>query len=248
MQGKTAIVTGGGRGIGASTAKELAAQGANVIVNYVGNAAAAAEVVEEIKKAGGHAHAVQANVTVEADVQKLIDETLTHFGRLDILVSNANMNFVRKPLEDMTWDEFSDKLNNELKAAFLLTKAVLPVMKEQRSGRLIYITSGQGKNVTPGFIAHGTAKSGLNSFVRYVAKEVGPYGITANNVAPGLIETDATSFYTDEARQAIAANIPLGRLGQPDDLSKVIAFLASDDSKYMTGSYTSVNGGSLMDL
>jgi len=243
LQGKVAIVTGGGRGIGAATAKLLAARGAKVVVNYFSNSASAEGVVSAIQAAGGEAIALQADVRDAAQVGKLVEGTKSAFGRIDILVSNANMNFAMKPFTAMSWDEFSQKLNDEMKAAFETTKAVVPTMIEQKYGRIIYISSGLGKNPSPNFIAHGTSKGALDSFSRYIAQELGPQGITANVVAPGLTETDATAHQPAEGKKFMASLTPLKRIAEPEDIASAVAFFASDDSKFMTGTYAPVNGG-----
>lgn len=246
LQGKVAIVTGGGRGIGAATAKLLASRGAKVVVNYFSNSESAEGVVSEIKAAGGDAIALQADVRDAAQISKLVEGATSTYGRIDILVSNANMSFAMKPFVAMSWEEFSEKLNDEMKAAFETTKAVVPTMIEQKYGRIIYISSGLGKNPGPNFIAHGTAKGALDSFSRYIAQELGQHGITANVVAPGLTETDATAHQPAEGKKYMAALTPLQRIAQPEDIASVVAFFASDESGFMTGTYAPVNGGKEM--
>ncbi|MBN6188778.1 SDR family oxidoreductase [Aneurinibacillus sp. BA2021] len=247
MQGKTAIITGGARGIGAAAAKLLASRGARVAVNYVHNHEAAEQTVFEIKANGGEAIAVQADVREEAQVNEMVKIVQETYGSVDILVSNANMSFAMKPFMEMSWDEFSTKLNDELKAAFVLTKAVAPLMMERKYGRIIYIASGLAKSPSPMFIAHGTAKGGLVSFAKYIAQELGPHGITANIVSPGLVLTDATTHTPENMKQMLAAMTPLGRIAQPEDVARAIAMYAGDDSGFITGAYTPVNGGHAME-
>nr|WP_248931072.1 SDR family oxidoreductase [Paenibacillus hamazuiensis] len=250
LQGKIAIVTGAARGIGRAAAKSLARQGAKVVVNYVSNQEAAEQVVADIRSAGGEAVAVRADVRDEGQMANLVEQTKSAFGgRIDILVCNANMHFVTKPFAEMSWDEFAQKLNDELKAAFVTTKAIIPTMTEQKYGRIIYTSSGSGKHPTPNFIAHGTAKAGLDSFVRFIASEYGPHGITANVVAPGLTETEASANTQgiEHIKKAIVGITPLGRVAQPEDIADVIAFFASDASRFVTGAYTPVNGGMMME-
>lgn len=248
LQGKVAVVTGGARGIGSATSKLLAHRGAKVVVNYVRNQDAAHAVVDAIRTDGGEAIAVQADIRDENQVAELIKKTKEAFGvRIDILVNNANMSFVTKPFAEMVWDEFSQKLNDELKSVFVMTQAVIPFMVEQKYGRIIYVSSGSGKHIAPNMIAHGTAKGGLDTFAMYIASEFGPYGITSNVVAPGVVETDATTFMSEEMKQSISNFTPLRRLAQPNDVARVISFLASDDSQFTTGTYTPVNGGSYME-
>lgn len=244
---KVAIVTGGARGIGRSASILLAKRGAKVVVNYLMNTEAAESLVADIKSNGGEAVAFQGDVREEDQVLKLVSRVKEMYGRLDILVCNANMSFVAKPFVEMSWEEFSPKLNDELRAAFVTTKAVIPSMMQQKSGRLIYISSSLGKDPSPYMIAHGTAKGGLNTFAVYIAQELGPYGITANVVAPGLVRTDATAGMTEQELQMIGSFTPLGRVAEPDDVAGVISFLASDDARFVTGTYTPVTGGLTME-
>jgi 3-oxoacyl-[acyl-carrier protein] reductase len=244
MNETVAIVTGGARGIGAATATILGQRGAKIIVNYLHNQTAAEAVVTAIQASGGEASAFQADVRDEEQVKALVAFTQETFGgRVDVVVNNANIPFARQPFAEMPWSAFSQKVDEELKAAFLLAKAVLPIMSEQHFGRLIYVSAGVVKRPGVGMIAHGTAKGALNIFVNFLAQEYGPLGITANVVAPGLTATDATSSLPEQAKQAISNFTPLRRVGQPDDVASVIAFLASDDSRFVTGTYTPIDGG-----
>lgn len=247
MKNRVAIVTGGARGIGAATAKLLGERGASVVVNYVSSSGAADDVVREIREKGGKAISVKADVRNADEIHGLVEQTKAEFGGVDILVSNANMSFVQKPQSEMRWEEFSQKLNDEMKSSFELTQAVVPHMKDKHYGRLIYISSGLSRHPSPGFIAHGSAKAALSQFVRFLAQEVGPFQITANIVAPGLIETDATANMPGEAKEQIRAMTPLGHIGRPEDLAGVIAFFAGEDSRFVTGTYLPVNGGIQMD-
>ncbi len=247
MEGRVAIVTGGGQGIGAATARLLAQRGAAVTVNYLSNSAAADQLVAEIKKSGGKATAIRADIRIPEQVNELVSQTLSEYKRIDIMVNNANMSFVQKPFLEMAWDEFAQKLNDEMKAAFYMTKAVAPTMIEQKYGRLVYVASGLAKHPGPRFIAHGSSKAALAGFVRYIAQELGPHGITANTVSPGLTETRATAAQPAEFKQRLVAVTPMSRIGQPDDVAKVIAFYASEDCGFVTGAYTPVNGGAQME-
>jgi 3-oxoacyl-[acyl-carrier protein] reductase len=255
LEGKTAIVTGGGRGIGAATSKLLAARGANVIANYLSNKESAEKVVSEIKesKEGEHARsgdalAIQADVRDANQVQRMVDEAIKQYGHTDILVSNANVgHYILKPLLETTWDDFSQRFNDEMKSAYEVTRAVLPSMINKHYGKLIYITSGSARYTMPnGTIAFATAKSGLITFSRYIAQEFGREGIRANVVAPGLTETDANVYMPQEAKQQIASLTALGRIGKPEDVARAVAFLASDDSNFVTGTYTPVDGGFIL--
>ena len=248
FHGKTALVAGGGRGIGAATAALLAARGASVIVNYAHDAASAERVVAQIHANDGQAIAVQADARDEQQAAALVRAARDTYGRLDILVNSTSPSAVMKPFDQMSWDEFIAGVNRELQAAFVLTKAVLPAMREQRYGRIVYIASGLAKAPSiDGAISIGTAKAGLATFAKYIAKAYGPAGITANVVSPGMVETDLSARIPAEHRQRLEAMTPLGRIAQPEDIARVIVFYASDDSGFMTGTYAPVNGGLTME-
>lgn len=244
---RVALITGSSRGIGAATAKLLADRGANVVVNYHSNQTAAEETAKDIRSNGGEALVVQADVRERRDVEQMVDVTTDEWGTIDILVNNANMPFAKKSIADMSWDEFVQKPMDELAAAFRTSKAVLPGMVEQNYGRLVYVSSGLGDHPAPGFVAHGTAKAALDAFTKYVAHEYGHAGITANVVAPGLVETDATAEKVDAVGDQVAAETPLGRVATPTDVAHAIVPFVSDDARFLTGTYTPVNGGKSME-
>ncbi|MFB6125369.1 MAG: SDR family NAD(P)-dependent oxidoreductase [Halanaeroarchaeum sp.] len=244
---RVALVTGSSRGIGAATADLLAARGAKVVVNYRSSEDAAEARAAAIREAGGEALVVQADVTDREAVDRMVETVDEEWGAIDVLVNNANMPFAHAPLAEMSWEEFSAKLDAELAAAFNVTKAVFPGMVEQGYGRAVYVSSGLGDHPAPGFIAHGTAKAGLDAFVKYVAQEYGEHGITANVVAPGLVETDATEDRVAAVREHVAESTPLDRVAQPADVARAIVALASDDARFVTGTYTPVNGGNAME-
>ncbi|MBD0379513.1 SDR family oxidoreductase [Paenibacillus sedimenti] len=246
LLGNVALVSGGARGIGAAAALLLAKRGAKVVVNYAEQEEAAQAVVRQIQGDGGQAIAIRADVRDPEQVNRMIAQTEGAFGVVDIMVNNANMAFVMKPFLQMEWGEFSQKLNDEMKAAFTLTQAVSPAMIDRKYGRMIYISSSASDLPTPYFAAHGSAKAALNSFVKYIAQELGPYGITANIVSPGLVQTDASRYTPEVIKQQIASATPLQRVAVPDDISGAIAFLASEESRFLTGTCTNVNGGFLM--
>lgn len=246
LQGKVAFVSGGGRGIGAAAALMLAQQGARVAVNYVQQEHSAQAIVERIRNAGGEAELARADVRDPEQVEEAMAHIRATLGNIDILVSNAHMSFVMKPLMGMVWEEFAQKLNDEMKVAFTLTQAVLPRMMAQKYGRIIYISSNAALVALPYMAAHGSAKAALNAFAKYVALESAPYGVTANVVAPGLVQTDASSVTPDAVKQQIAAMTPLQRVAVPDDIAGAIAFLASEESRFLTGTCTHVNGGLYM--
>lgn len=245
--GRIALITGSSRGIGAATAERLAAGGAKVIINYRTSEHEANEVAESIREDGGDALVEQADVTDPATVESMVSSIKDSWGTIDILVNNANMPFERAPFAEISWNDFKAKLDDELKAAFTVSKAVLPGMAEQGYGRAVYVSSGLGKRPRPGFAAHGTAKAGLDAFVKYIAQEYGEDGITANVVAPGLVETDATEGHVERVRDHVQKATPLDRVAQPMDIAGAIATLVSDDAGFVTGTYTPVNGGNAME-
>jgi len=200
LTGKTALVTGSSRGIGAACAVLLAQNGAAVGINYVANQAAGQEVMDRIKAAGGKAHLVQADARDRQQVEAMITEVEKTLGPIDILVNNANISFPVKPFLEFAWEEIQSKLTGEIGASFNCCQTVLPGMIKRGYGRIINISSGLSVAPGDGFVAHSTAKSGLNAFTRALAHEFGPMGITVNTVSPGLTETDATSWLPQEVK------------------------------------------------
>lgn len=247
MQGKIALVTGGARGIGAATSKLLASQGAKVVVNFAHNEQAAQKVVQEISDAGGESISIRADVRDEDQVANMVSSIVETWGTIDILVNNANMSFSMKPLSEMTWDEFSQKLNDEMKAAFHLTKAVTPIMAAKHFGRIVYVASGLARRPLRNMAAHGSAKAALVQFARYVAEEFGGQGITANVISPGLVLTEATKFQPEENLKRTAALTPLGHVATPEDVAQAILMYCGDGCQFVTGTYVPVNGGMAMD-
>ncbi|WP_266083373.1 SDR family NAD(P)-dependent oxidoreductase [Haladaptatus caseinilyticus] len=248
LDSSIALVTGSSRGIGAATARELALRGAKVVINYRTSEDEAAEVVADIEATGGDAMTVQADVTETDAVEEMVAEIEGEWDSVDLLISNANIPFATKPLRELTWNEFSDKLDAELKAAFTCSKAVLPEMVASDGGQLIYISSGLSQSPQRGFAAYGTAKAGLNAFAKYVAEEYGEHGVRANVISPGLVETDATADQLNEdVRKGISRTTPLSRVAQPDDIAKTVAAIAGEGAQFLTGTYTPVNGGISME-
>lgn len=243
LQGRITLVTGGSRGIGAATAKLFARHGAAVAVNYVQNTAAAQQVVAEIEAAGGKALAVQADVTKQDQIESLVEKVTEALGPIDTLVSNAAISFPFASFLDYAWEDFEAKLLGELKATFFCCKAVLPAMIEQQRGCIIAVSSGLSRHPGEGFCAHSTAKSGLDGFVKSLAHELGPHGIRVNAVAPGLTITDATAFLPEQQKQFMANLAPLRRIALPEDIAGAILLLASDEARFITGTYLPVNGG-----
>ncbi|MFF3061681.1 SDR family NAD(P)-dependent oxidoreductase [Streptomyces sp. NPDC057909] len=246
--GRVALVTGAGSGIGAATARLLAARGMRVVVNYLRSGRSAEKVVAGIEATGGQAMAVQADVREAAAVESMVEQVQAAWGGVDVLVHNALIPYAVKPFQDMTWEELGGKLDAEMHAAFLVTKAVLPAMTGQGWGRIIYLGTGLSRRPREGMIALGTAKAALEQFARYVAQELGPQGITVNVVAPGPVESRmADDVFDDAHKQRQVAATPLGRLAYPADVAQAVAFYAGEDNAFMTGTTAAVNGGMSMD-
>ena len=243
LRDRVAVITGASRGIGRAVALALAAEGANVVVNYASSSAAAQDVVAAITDAGGSAIALQADVSKLEQIDTLVKDTLEKFGRIDILVNNAGITrdtlLLRMKPED--WQAVID-LN--LTGVFLCTKAVSKVMLKQRSGRIINIASVAGQMGNPGQANYSAAKAGVIGFTKTVAKELAVRGITVNAVAPGFIVTDMTS---DLKSEEILKYIPLGRYGEPEEVAGMVRFLAADSAAaYITGQVFNVDGGMVM--
>jgi len=245
LKDRVAIITGASRGIGRAVALKLARDGAKVVVNYAGNVEKAQEVVDTIKEFGGEAIAVQADVSSPQEVEAMVEKVMEHFGQVDILVNNAGITrdtlLMRMKEED--WDAV---MNTNLKGVYNCSKAVIRVMMKQRWGRIINITSVVGLMGNAGQANYAAAKAGIIGFTKSVAKELGSRGITVNAVAPGFIETDMTAVLNDELKAALKEQIPLQRLGAPEDIAHLVAFLASDHAGYITGQTINVDGGMVM--
>jgi 3-oxoacyl-[acyl-carrier protein] reductase len=246
LQGRVILITGASRGIGAATARHLAAHGAKVAVNFAQNAPAAQAVVAGILAAGGQALAVQADVRDQAQVEAMFAQAESGLGPIDTLVLNANMSFPMAPFPKMPWEGFQQKLLGELASAFHPCSAAVPGMIQRHKGCIIAVSSGLSRQPGEGFSAHTTAKSGLDGFMKSLALELGPHGIRVNLVAPGLTATDATAFYPEAAKAAAGQRLPLRRIGQAEDVAGIIGLIASDDAAYLTGQYISAGGGGLM--
>jgi 3-oxoacyl-[acyl-carrier protein] reductase len=246
LKNKVAIVTGSSRGIGAACATLLGSQGAKVAVNYVSHRERGEQVVAEIQAKGGQALLVRANVTVKEDVDALVAAAERELGPIDILVNNANMAFSVRPFVEHRWEDFERKLTHEMKASFMMCQAVVPGMIERGSGCIVNVSSGLSRVPGPGFVAHSSAKSALDAFSRSLAQELGPHGIRVNVVAPGLTLTEATSYQPKEMHEAIAARTPLRRIASPEDIAGAVLFFCTDWSRFVTGTYLSVSGGSQM--
>lgn len=246
LAGRVALVTGASRGIGAATAKLLAGQGAAVIVNYFASQAAAEAVVAEIETKGGRALAIKANIKEEDEVRAMVEQASAALGAIDTLIVNASGSFVIAPFVDYKWQDFEAKVLEETKAAFFPCKAVVPSMIKNRRGCIIVISTGLSRAPNMGFIAHSTAKSGLDAFVKSLAFELGQFNIRANTVAPGLTITDATAFLPQQQKDIVAQMTPMRRNATPEEIAGAILMLCSDHARFVTGAYIPVSGGALM--
>lgn len=242
LKGKNAIVTGASRGIGKAIALKLADFGANVIINYRNNAILAEEVVKSIEEKGVKAIAIQGDVSSFEDAKKIVDKAKESFGTIDILVNNAGIT-KDSLIMRMKEEDFDKVLEINLKGVFNFTKHVIPVMVKQRSGKIINISSVVGLSGNAGQANYAAAKAGIIGFTKSIAKEIGSRGITVNAIAPGYIDTDMTDALRDKIKEEIKANIPLGRIGTPEDIAGVVTFLSSDAGNYITGQVISVDGG-----
>jgi len=242
LKGKTALVTGASRGIGKAIALKLAAEGANVVINYGQNREEAVKTAAEIEALGVRALTVQADVSSFAQAKELVDRAKQEFGTLDILVNNAGI--TRDGLlMRMTEQDFDRVIEVNLKGIFNVTRQAVPIMVKQRSGRIINITSVVGLVGNPGQTNYAASKAGIIGFTKALAKEIGSRGITVNAVAPGFIETDMTSALPEKTVEAIKENITLKKLGKPQNVADAVYFLASDLGEYITGQVISVDGG-----
>jgi 3-oxoacyl-[acyl-carrier protein] reductase len=245
LKGQTALVTGASRGIGRSIALGLADLGANVAVNYAGSEGAAAEVVEAIRAKGVSAIAVKSNVGRTEEADAMVKQVLETFGRIDILVNNAGItrdNLIMRMKEE----EFDQVIETNLKGVFNCLKAVTRPMMKQRYGRIINISSVVGALGNPGQANYVAAKAGVIGLTKSAARELASRGITVNAVAPGFIDTDMTRELPEDMREGLLGGIPLARLGQPEEIAGVVAFLASSSASYMTGQVLHVDGGMYM--
>lgn len=242
LKGKAALVTGGSRGIGRAVCLELARRGACVAVNYAGNAAAAEETVESCKAMGVDAFFVQADVADAAACDAMVKEVLSRFGRLDILVTNAGItrDGLMPMLKDADWDAVLDA---NLKGAFHCMRAAYRPMMKQKYGRVVNLSSIVGLRGNAGQANYAASKAGLIGLTKSMAKELAGRNVTVNAVAPGFIDTDMTAALPEKARESMLASIPMGRLGQGEDVAKAVAFFAGDGAGYVTGQVLCVDGG-----
>ena len=245
FSGKTAIVTGGSRGIGRAVCLELAKGGANVVLCYAGNEIAANDTVAACEALGAKALAIRCNVADAGEVKALVDTAVKTFGRVDILVNNAGI--TRDGLlMTMKEEDFDAVLNTNLKGTFLCMKAVARTMMRQRYGRIVNLSSVVGLRGNAGQVNYAASKAGVVGMTKSLAKELASRNVTVNAVAPGFIETDMTAAMPEAAKTATLAAIPMQRLGAAEDVARAVAFLASDEAAYITGQVLAIDGGMSM--
>ena len=246
LSGKAALVTGASRGVGRGIALVLAEKGADVVVNYRSSQDQAAEVAAEIEAMGRRALAIQGDVSDSADVERLFARTRSTFGKLDILVNNAGTT-KGQDIFEMTEADWDFVLRTDLKSCFLCAKAAMDIMRRQSAGRIVNIGSVVShRGALYGHVHYAAAKSGILGFTKSLARELGSRNIRVNAVAPGFITGVMTDKLSDEARDALLREVPLQRLGEPDDVAGVVSFLASDLAGYVTGQVVVVDGGMVM--
>jgi len=252
FNGKIALVTGAGKGIGAAIAEAFAAEGATVIVNYLQDKASAEEVVARCTKLGGQAWSIQGDVTSPAEAEEMVKEILHETGKIDILVNNAFRFYrfdpeKRKLASELQWEDYESQLQGSLQATFQMCKLVLPAMQQRCEGKIINIVTNLVARPIVPYHDYTTAKAAVIGFSRNLAADVGAFGITVNCVAPGLVYPTRASQYTkEEMKDQIIAQTPLRRIALPQDVAGPVLFLASDWSRFMTGQTLYVDGGLVM--
>lgn len=249
LEKKVALVTGASSGIGRATAEALASNGACVVIGFHRNEAGAEAVRSQITAAGGCAIVLQADVTRASDVESLVEQAVSKVGPIDILVNNAGSLVERLKILELTEERWDEVIDLNLKSAFLCSKAVAGSMMERRTGAIINVSSIAGRNGGAlGSIHYSAAKGGLITFTKGLAKELAPFGVRVNAVSPGVIDTPYhEQFSSPEMMKTYAGMIPLGRIGTPAEVGKVICFLASDAASYLAGETIEINGGMFMD-
>lgn len=245
LKGKTALITGGSRGIGRAIAIELSKQGANVVITYINNEVNAKEVIAEVEKSNVRGLAIKADVSNEKDINDMIEIVNNEFEYVDILVNNAGITKDNLLLR-MKLEEWDDVISTNLRGAYLCTKAVARGMLKKKSGKIVNIASVVGISGNAGQGNYSASKAGIIGFTKSIAKELGSRGINVNAVAPGFVETDMTNILNDKIKDEMINGIPLKRAGKPEDIANVVAFLCSEKSDYITGQVINVDGGMLM--
>jgi len=244
-EGRVAIVTGGGRGIGRAIAVRIAREGANVAISYRSNDSAAEETAKAVREAGTKCEVFKGNVASPGDVEALFKGVSDAFGRVDILVNNAGITRDNLMMR-MKEDEFDDVLQTNLKGTYLCTRAALRPMVRARWGRIVSMSSVVGLVGNAGQANYAASKAGIIGFTKSVAREVAQRGITVNAVAPGYVETELTGTLPEDVKDRIKAQVPMGRFGEAEEVAEVVAFLAGEDAGYVTGQTIAVDGGMTM--
>lgn len=242
LKGKTAVVTGGSRGLGRAICLELAAGGANLVFCFAGNEAAAQETAQACRALGAEVDYLRCNVADSTQVKELMETAVQRFGRIDILVNNAGITRDGLMLT-MKESDFDQVVETNLKGTFLCMKAVARQMVKQRCGRIINLSSVVGLHGNAGQVNYAASKAGVIGMTKSLAKELASRGVTVNAVAPGFMETDMTAALSEAARAATLAAVPMGRMGTAEDVAQAVAFLASDCAGYITGQVLGVDGG-----
>jgi 3-oxoacyl-[acyl-carrier protein] reductase len=238
---KVALVTGSSRGIGKAIALKLAEEGCSLVINYLSNSWAAEQVVGQIKERGRRAIAIQCDVSNFADTEEMIRKIRSEFGRLDVLVNNVGP-FLYKPIFETTLGDWHQIMNSNLNSVFYLCRMVVPIMRDQRSGVIVNIGAPNAER-TQGYTrtcAYAVAKTGVVVFSKSLAREEAEHGIRINVVNPGFIQTES---YTEEMKRNMLKDVPMKRLGKPEDIANAVAFLCSDEAEYITGAVLNVQGG-----
>ena len=242
LEGRNALITGASKGVGRGIALELARRGADIAINYNSDRAGAEETAAAVRDSGRRAVVLQGDVALSADVDRFFTEALDAFNRIDILVNNAGVQ-TWAPLLDLSEQDWDRVLDTNLKGCFLCTQRAARHMKENGRGRIINIGSGSNKIPFPKLVSYTASKGGIDMFTKTSAFELGRYGITVNCVAPGAIEIERTKLEAPDFAGSWAAETPLGRVGTPHDVARVVAFFASDDADFVTGQTLFVDGG-----
>lgn len=239
--GKVVLITGSSRGIGSAIAKELAHKGASVIINFSQDNVGAEKTLEEIQLNGGYAKIIKKDISNSVNCKELIEEVISIFGKIDVLINNAAKSQVGLFM-DFTEEDIEGLINTNLLSAMYLSKYALPYMISKNYGNIINISSIWGEVGASCEVVYSTTKGGLNLFTKSLAKEVAPFNIRVNSIAPGVINTEMNSFLSEEEKQNLIDEIPMNRFGDVSEIAKAVAFLCSDDSKYLTGQIIKIDG------